>query len=635
MTTESPKLPEPAADTAQPYDTVVVGGGAAGLAGAITLARARRSVLVVDDGRPRNAPAAGVHGYPSRDGVPPQELLAASRAEAEGYGARFLAGTVVGAERLDDGGFRLALADGTAVTAARLLVATGLVDELPQVPGLAERWGRDVLHCPYCHGWEARGLPVAVLATGPLAVHQAQLWRQWTDDVTLLLHTAAAPTGEEAEGLAARGIAVVPGEVAAVETADGALTGVRLADGRTVACRALVVAPRFTARGGVPAALGLEPVDVVNGEQVIGSRIAADPTGATAVPGLWVAGNAADPFDQVVGAAAAGVRAAAAINADLVAEEVRRAVAARRDPFGAAGEQEVCERVLGERRHGLAEPGDQAGPADAADPADPADPAGPADAAGPPEGGDVAAFWDTRYGERERIWSGRPNGALVREVSGERPGRALDLGCGEGADAVWLAAQGWRVTAVDISEVALGRAAEHAREAGLADLIEFRRADLAAAFPEGSWDLVCAQYLHSDVELPRDAILRRAAEAVAPGGTLLVVGHAGAPSWQQEPGADGHPGNGHRHDHPQHGDAQHGHAQHGHADGEHRLGHGGSECRNHAGLPTPAEVHAALELPEGEWELLTSEEFLQPMTGPDGRPATRPDNTLKLRRLPV
>ncbi|WP_030275640.1 FAD-dependent oxidoreductase [Streptomyces sp. NRRL B-24484] len=627
MTTDTPHPSGPPADAEPQYDTVVVGGGAAGLAGALTLARARRSVLVVDDGRPRNAPAAAVHGYPTRDGVPPQELLAASRAEAEGYGAAFRAGTVLGAERLDGGGFRLALADGTAVRAARLLVATGLVDELPEVPGLAERWGRDVLHCPYCHGWEARGLPVAVLATGPLAVHQAQLWRQWTDDVTLILHTAGEPTGEEAAGLAARGIAVVPGEAVGLETADGALTGVRLADGRTVDCRALVVAPRFTARGGVPAALGLEPVDLLKDGLVIGSRVEADATGATAVPGLWVAGNAADPSEQVVGAAAAGVRAAAAINADLVAEEVRRAVAARRDPFGAAGEQEVCERVLGERRHGLDDP---------------------AGAAGEQPDGATAVFWDSLYGERERIWSGRANGALVREVTGERPGRALDLGCGEGADAVWLAEQGWRVTAVDISAVALGRAAEHAREAGVAGRIEFRRADLAEAFPEGSWDLVCAQYLHSEVELPRDAILRRAAAAVAPGGTLLVVGHAGPPSWQQ-PGADGDPGHGHRHGHAGHGhaggpkdghgnghhaDGHHGNGHHadghhgGQRDGEHRTGHG-------APLPTPAEVHEALGLPAGEWELLTSEEYQQPMTGPDGRPAARSDNTLKLRRLPV
>ncbi|PBC66160.1 thioredoxin reductase [Streptomyces sp. TLI_235] len=599
MTTDTPQLPDGSAATVPHYDTVVIGGGAAGLAGALTLARARRSVLVVDAGAPRNAPAAGVHGYPSRDGVPPRDLLAASRAEAAGYGARFHDGTAVAAERLDDGGFRIALADGTGVRAARLLVATGLVDELPAVPGLAERWGHEVLHCPYCHGWEARDQPLAVLATGPLAVHQVQLWRQWTAEVTLLTHTEEPPGPEEAEELAARGIVVVAGEVAGLETAGGALTGVRLADGRTVPCRALVVAPRFTARTGLLADLGLAPVDLLKDGRVIGSHIAADATGATEAPGVWVAGNVADLAEQVVGAAAAGVRAGAAINADLVAEDVRRAVAAHRDAFGPAEERAVCERVLGERRHGLAEPPAAAGPADAREPAS-----------------DTAGFWDARYGEHERIWSGEPNAALVREVSAQRPGRALDLGCGEGADAVWLAARGWQVTAVDISAVALGRAAEHAREAGVADLVDLRRIDLAEDFPEGRYDLVCAQYLHSDVDLPRDAILRRAAEAVAPGGMLLVVGHAGPPSWQR-PDTDGH-----HHDHrPGHDQKR----EHGH---DHRHGHG-------APLPTPDEVHAALRLPAGEWEVLLSEEYRQAMTGPDGQPATRPDNTLKLRRLPA
>ncbi|WP_433256613.1 FAD-dependent oxidoreductase [Streptosporangium sp. CA-135522] len=153
------------------YDVVVVGGGAAGLSGALTLARARRSVLVIDAGRPRNAPAAHVHAYLTREGMPPSQLLAAGRAEVTGYGGEIVTGDVVAAERLDRGSFRVVLGDGSAVVADRLLVATGLVDELPPLPGMAQRWGRDVLHCPYCHGCEVRDRAIGVLATGPLAVH--------------------------------------------------------------------------------------------------------------------------------------------------------------------------------------------------------------------------------------------------------------------------------------------------------------------------------------------------------------------------------------------------------------------------------------------------------------------------------
>ncbi|MFG1810468.1 NAD(P)/FAD-dependent oxidoreductase [Streptomyces sp. NPDC049040] len=335
MTKPRPHTPTPApaappAGAEAHYEAVVVGGGAAGLAGASTLARARRSVLVVDAGRPRNAPAAGVHTYLAREGTPPAALLAAGRAEVAGYGGEIRSGTVTAAERRPDGSFRVALDDGAAVSADRLLVTTGLTDELPAVPGLAGLWGRDVLHCPYCHGWEVRDRAVGVLATGPLAVHQALLWRQWSDRITVFLHTAQEPDDEACEQLAARGIAVVDGEVARLVADGGRLAAVELVGGRRIACDALAVAPRFTANGGILRDLGLKPEEQEMGGHVLGTRIPADPTGATAVPGVWVAGNVASLAEQVIGAAAAGVRAAAAINADLVGADTRRAVAAAR-----------------------------------------------------------------------------------------------------------------------------------------------------------------------------------------------------------------------------------------------------------------------------------------------------------------
>ncbi|HLU96367.1 MAG TPA: NAD(P)/FAD-dependent oxidoreductase [Thermobifida alba] len=311
------------------WEIVVVGGGAAGLGAALVLARARRSVLVVDSGQPRNTPADGVHGYLGREGTSPRELLAIGRAEVTGYGGEVVAGEVAAAQRLDDGRFRLLLADGSTVTAQRLLVTTGLVDELPPVPGLQQRWGRDVLHCPYCHGWEVRDRAVGVLATGPLAVHQALLWRQWSGDVTLLQHTAPDFSAGERERLAARGIRVVPGEAVGLEVDADRLTGVRLADGTAVAVQALAVATRMVARAGFLAGLGLAATPQEVDGHVIGEYLATDATGRTEVPGVWAAGNVTALNEQVIGAAAAGARAAAMINADLVEEEVRRAVDAR------------------------------------------------------------------------------------------------------------------------------------------------------------------------------------------------------------------------------------------------------------------------------------------------------------------
>ena len=303
------------------YDVVVIGGGAAGLSGALALARARRRVVVVDGGRPRNAPAGHVHNYLTRDGTPPGELLAAGRAEVSGYGGE-LADAGVAALARDGEGFRVRLDDGRRMHARRLLVATGLIDELPDVPGLAERWGSTVLHCPYCHGWEVRDQPLGVLATSPWGVHQALLWRQWSADIVLFRHTGPAPTDEEAEQLAARGIRVVDGEVVAVE--GGA--DVRLASGEVVPRRAVVVAPRFTARADVLAGLGLEPVELEVHGHVFGAAVPSDAEGRTEAPGVWVAGNVTDLRAQVISAAAAGLNAAAAINADLVAEDARRAV---------------------------------------------------------------------------------------------------------------------------------------------------------------------------------------------------------------------------------------------------------------------------------------------------------------------
>jgi thioredoxin reductase len=306
------------------FDVVVVGGGAAGLSGAVALARSRRSVLVIDAGDPRNAPASHVHNFLTRDGTPPAEIYAAGRGEVTRYGGRVETGRVTALSR-DGDRFRVQTGP-RSVTARRLLVATGLRDELPDVPGLAARWGIDVLHCPYCHGWEVQDKRIGVLATGRTAVHQALLFRQLSPSVTLLQHAGPALADEQREQLEARGITVTEGTVEEIEADASGLTGVRVAD-HHVGLDAVIVAPRMEARAELLLPLGLKPAEVQFGEYSVGTHIEADPTGATAVPGVWVAGNLTNIQAQVITAAAAGLTAGAAINFDLVLEETRRASA--------------------------------------------------------------------------------------------------------------------------------------------------------------------------------------------------------------------------------------------------------------------------------------------------------------------
>lgn len=226
--------------------------------------------------------------------------------------------------------FAVELADGRTVRSRRLLITTGLVDELPDVPGLRARWGRDVLHCPYCHGFEVRDQAIGILATTSFAAHQAQLFRQLSTDVTVFLHGGPALPDDQAEELAARGIDVVAGEVESLVITEDRLTGVRLRSGKVVPRQALVVSPRFVARAGFLATLGIAAVEQVMQGVSFGTAVAIDANGATRVPGVWAAGNVADLRAQVITAAGAGLAAGAMVNADLVAEDTRAAVAALR-----------------------------------------------------------------------------------------------------------------------------------------------------------------------------------------------------------------------------------------------------------------------------------------------------------------
>jgi SAM-dependent methyltransferase len=197
--------------------------------------------------------------------------------------------------------------------------------------------------------------------------------------------------------------------------------------------------------------------------------------------------------------------------------------------------------------------------------------------------------WEQHYGERDRVWSGRVNVRLVEVVSTLEAGRALDLGCGEGADACWLAERGWTVVAVDISDTALQRAAAEVDARGLGDRIDFAQHDLSDSFPDGTFDLISAQFLHSTVPLDRLRILSNAADAVRPGGVLLIVDHAGPPPWA-------------------------------------------SKLDHHHEFPSAEEVVVSLDLDNGEWERVRVESVERQATGPDGQAATWVDNVIVLRR---
>ncbi len=268
-------------------DVIIVGGGTGGLSAALTLARSRRSVVVIDGGQPRNARADGVHNYLTRDGTAPGELLRLGRAEVLSYGARIIDGQAVSTQRVDRG-FAVTLDDGTAIEGRRLVIATGGWDELPDIPGVAEGWGHTVIHCPYCHGWEVRDQRIGVLGTGPGGIHQALLFSQLSDDVTLYLHSLQL-TDAEVASLTARNVRIVEGAIASVEQ---------------LGVDALVVSTTVHPRLEAFAGIGITPDTLET------------------TPGVWAIGNVVEPNAQVIGAAAAGVMAAARINWDLIDSEL-------------------------------------------------------------------------------------------------------------------------------------------------------------------------------------------------------------------------------------------------------------------------------------------------------------------------
>lgn len=305
------------------WDVIVAGGGPAGLSAALMLGRARRRVLVIDAGSPRNRFAAHMHGVLGQEGVPPAELLERGRAEAASYGVEFTAASVQQVERTQ-GGLHVADSDGVRRFARALVVATGLRDELPDILGLAERWGVTVLHCPYCHGWEVRDQHLGVLTTSPMGLHQAELIRQWSDRVTVFTAGLGEVAPETAQRLRARGIQLEPEAVAEILGEGTAIAAARLADGREVPIDAL-----FTVGVPRPHEDFLAALDLAREETPFGTFLAVDATGKTSDERIWAAGNVANPAANVPLSMGAGSFTGAGVNAALATWDFD---AARHDP---------------------------------------------------------------------------------------------------------------------------------------------------------------------------------------------------------------------------------------------------------------------------------------------------------------
>lgn len=448
-------------------DVAVVGGSVAGLAAALQLGRQHRSVIVVDAGEPRNAPAEHLHGYLGHEGARPADLVGIGRDEVHRYGGEVLPGRALGVERTDDGHFRVGLVGGHTIIARRVLAATGLVDELPDIEGLRRHWGTDVIHCPFCHGYEVRDRRIVQIVTHSAGLHPSSLFRQLTDRLTIVVHDGPGSepiAGSSLDALRAAGVEILTATVRRIVNGDdGRLVAVELVDGRRIEADAVAVGPRFRARIEPFRQLGLEAVPHPMG---IGDHVETDPTGATSVPGLYAAGNVTDPGHQLLQAAADGGRVGAMIAFALADEDLR------------------CGRA---RRSAAADD------------------------------------WDERYLDAP-VWSGNPNGSLVAEVAGLPRGRALDVGAGEGGDALWLAERGWTVVASDLSAAGLDRMTSEADRRRLMVTPLVADANDSAPFGGTSYDLVTVCY----PAIPRTADDRAVGNllgAVGPGGTLLVVGH--------------------------------------------------------------------------------------------------------------
>jgi thioredoxin reductase len=299
-------------------DCVVVGGGAAGLSAALVLGRARRRTLVVDEGKQSNLAAHGMGGLLGHDGRPPSQLYDAGRAELAAYPTVEVRRGVVVSGIADGGSFVLELADGSRVRSRRVLLATGMDYQAPPITGLPELWGRSAFHCPFCHGWEARDQPLAVLAQGERAVHMALMLRGWTDDIVVLTNGEPGLDPAHRKQLNAVRVTIDEREIAEFLSESGELAAIEFTDGARLARRGVLVATSTHQRSMLAAQLG---VAAAPPGPVAVDAVEVDPFHRTSVPGVFAAGDLSAAMPQVAAAIAGGSLSAAAVVQSLLADD--------------------------------------------------------------------------------------------------------------------------------------------------------------------------------------------------------------------------------------------------------------------------------------------------------------------------
>ncbi|RJT97054.1 NAD(P)/FAD-dependent oxidoreductase [Arthrobacter frigidicola] len=327
MTTTNHPTTEPALEPAsssisdEHWDVIVIGGGAAGLSAALILARARRRVLVLDAQAPRNRFAPHMHGVLSRDGYSPLDLVSDGYREVRAVDGVIVNDSVMTTRATSDG-FELVTEQGMVATARHIIVATGVRDELPEIRGLVEQWGRGVVSCPYCDGYESTGRRIGVLAASVAGLHKAHMLRSYSDDITVFTGLVEPIPEADRAVLEERGILVETRAVTHVVTDGHTLTGLGLADGTTTPVDVVFADPSLVALDEPLRQLGVDRTNTP-----VGPWTAVDPAGRTSVKGVWAVGNAANPAALVPTAAGSGATTAQALNAELVATDVAAAAA--------------------------------------------------------------------------------------------------------------------------------------------------------------------------------------------------------------------------------------------------------------------------------------------------------------------
>ncbi len=300
------------------YDVIIVGGSAAGLSAALVLGRFRRRVLICDHQKPRNAPAEAAHNFFTRDGTPPAELLRIGWEQLRPYATvEHCLAEVVSMTAVANG-FALQTSDGTVLQSRRVLLATGVRDELPPIPGLADYWGKGgVYHCPYCHGWEVRDQKIVIIGNGEVVSHLAALLSTLSTDISACLYGDPPPTPEQLGKLQQMGVMVHEAGIEAIEGNSGHVQGIRLGDGRLLPCQAIFVGTKPQQHSPLAREIGCQFTEQ--------GYVQVDMLGRTSVPNVYAAGDMVTPFHQVIMAAATGTAAGSGINADIVFKDSERA----------------------------------------------------------------------------------------------------------------------------------------------------------------------------------------------------------------------------------------------------------------------------------------------------------------------